>query len=57
VEVNEEISALIHRQAGELELEHEARRHGPSIHTDGVQKIIDGVTTVEEVLRVTHRSR
>jgi len=57
VEVNEEISALIHRRAGELELEHEARRHGPSIHTDGVQKIIDGVTTVEEVLRVTHRSR
>jgi len=57
VEVNEEISALIHKRAGELDLEREARSHGPSIHADGVKKIIDGVTTVEEVLRVTHRSR
>ena len=57
VEVNEEISSLIHKRAGELDLEHEARLHGPSIHADGVQKILDGVTTVEEVLRVTHRSR
>ncbi|MBZ2168179.1 MULTISPECIES: type II secretion system ATPase GspE [Marinobacter] len=57
VEVTEEIRALIHRRAGELELEHEARRRGPSIHADGVRKILDGVTTVEEVLRVTHRSQ
>ena len=57
VEVNEAISALIHKRGGELDLEHEARRHGPSIHADGVKKIIDGVTTVEEVLRVTYRSR
>ncbi len=57
VEVNEEISALIHKRAGELELEHEARAHGPSIHSDGVQKILDGTTSVAEVLRVTHRGR
>ena len=57
VEVNDEISSLIHKRAGELDLEHEARLHGPSIHGDGVQKILDGVTTVEEVLRVTHRNR
>lgn len=56
VEVTEAISSLIHKRAGELELEHEARRHGPSIHADGVNKILDGVTTMEEVLRVTHRS-
>ncbi|MBS8239203.1 type II secretion system protein GspE [Marinobacter lipolyticus] len=57
VEVTDEISALIHKRAGELDLEYEARRSGPSIHADGVKKILDGVTTVEEVLRVTHRSQ
>ena len=56
VEVNDSISDQIHKRAGELDLEHEARRRSPSIHADGVKKIIDGVTTVEEVLRVTHRS-
>jgi len=56
VEVNDQISNLIHKRAGELELEREARRYSPSIHADGVQKILDGITTVEEVLRVTHRS-
>ncbi|WP_168203156.1 type II secretion system ATPase GspE [Marinobacter fonticola] len=55
VKINESLSQLIHKQAGELELEHEARRHGPSIHTDGVAKVLNGSTTVEEVLRVTHR--
>src|SRR6056297_5194 len=57
VEISEEISSLIHKRAGELDLEKVARQHGPSIHADGVQKILDGVTTVEEVLRVTHRGQ
>lgn len=57
VEVSEEISALIHRRAGELELEHEARKFSPSIHADGVAKILNGTTSIEEVLRVTYRSR
>lgn len=57
VEVTEAIGAQIHKRAGDLELEHEARKLSPSIHADGVQKILDGVTTVEEVLRVTHRSK
>ncbi|OEY68092.1 type II secretion system ATPase GspE [Marinobacter sp. X15-166B] len=57
VEVSEEIRGQIHRRAGELELEHEARKFSPSIHTDGVAKILSGVTSIEEVLRVTYRSR
>ncbi|WP_227175727.1 type II secretion system ATPase GspE [Marinobacter sp. CA1] len=56
VEVTEEIRGLIHKRAGELDLEREARRNSPSIHADGVDKILRGVTSVEEVLRVTHRS-
>ncbi|MBB5320490.1 type II secretion system ATPase GspE [Marinobacter oulmenensis] len=55
VEVTEPISALIHKRKGELDLEREARKRSPSIHADGVQKILDGKTTVEEVLRVTYR--
>ena len=55
VEVNDSFRTLIHQRAGELELEHEARKHGPSIHADGVAKVLAGTTTVEEVLRVTHR--
>ncbi|NWN90550.1 type II secretion system ATPase GspE [Marinobacter adhaerens] len=57
VEVTEELGALIHKRAGELDLEKEARLKGPSIHADGVRKILEGVTTVEEVLRVTHRGQ
>jgi general secretion pathway protein E len=57
VEVTDAMSSMIHKRAGELDLEKVARDSGPSIHADGVQKILDGVTTVEEVLRVTHRSR
>lgn len=57
VEITDAMSSMIHKRAGELDLEKVAREAGPSIHADGVLKILDGVTTVEEVLRVTHRSR
>jgi len=53
--VDEGLRTLIHDQAGEMVLERAARERGPSIHADGVSKIINGTTTVEEVLRVTHR--
>ncbi|MFE8071726.1 type II secretion system ATPase GspE [Marinobacteraceae bacterium S3BR75-40.1] len=55
VEVDETLRSLIHKQAGELELEKQAREKGPSIHADGVAKILKGTTSIEEVLRVTHR--
>ena len=44
---------LIHDGAGELELERHARQATPSIRDDGRHKILSGVTTLEEVLRVT----
>ncbi|RMF13742.1 MAG: type II secretion system protein GspE [Gammaproteobacteria bacterium] len=55
IEINDEMRQLIHKQAGELELEQVARKSSPSIHADGVKKILQGLTSVEEVLRVTHR--
>lgn len=53
--VDEQMRELIHNRAGELELEHYARQCGPSIHADGIKKIMEGITSLEEVLRVTHR--
>lgn len=53
--VDEPLRRLIHNQAGEMELESLARSKGPSIHQDGISRVLAGSTTLEEVLRVTHR--
>ncbi|WP_221798984.1 type II secretion system ATPase GspE [Oceanobacter mangrovi] len=52
VEVDEGMKTLIHDRAGEQELERHARALGPSIHQDGVRKVLAGSTTIEELLRV-----
>lgn len=54
VNIDEKMRELIHRHAGEIELEEQARRSGPSIRDDGVSKVLAGVTTIEEIVRVTH---
>ena len=41
------------RIAAEHELERYARTMTPSIRDDGLEKVLRGETTVEEVLRVT----
>ena len=51
--IDEEMRRLIHNNAGEHELEAHARQHGPSIRHDGARNVLAGVTTLEEVLRVT----
>ncbi len=53
VNVDTEMRTMIHDGAGEHELERYARTLTPSIREDGVRKILEGVTTLEEVLRVT----
>ncbi len=55
IAIDEPMRSLIHRQVGEMEMERHARTSGPSIHADGVAKVLQGLTSVEEVLRVTHR--
>jgi len=52
IEVDEGLKTLIHDQSGEQELERYARTLGPSIHQDGVRKVLAGNTTIEELLRV-----
>jgi general secretion pathway protein E len=51
--VDETMRTLIHDGAGEQDLERHARQSTPSIRDDGRRRILSGVTTLEEVLRVT----
>jgi general secretion pathway protein E len=44
---------MIHDGASEQELERRARLSTPSIRDDGLGKVLRGVSTIEEVLRVT----
>ncbi|PHS18781.1 MAG: type II secretion system protein GspE [Kangiella sp.] len=53
VTVDEETRAMIHSGAGELQIEKHARQKGFSIREDGKRRVLEGLTTVEEVLRVT----
>ncbi|MBM4192103.1 MAG: type II secretion system protein GspE [Gammaproteobacteria bacterium] len=53
VQVDEDLRTLIHDGASEAELERHARRFSPSIRDDGIAKVLRGVTSLEEVLRVT----
>jgi general secretion pathway protein E len=53
VVVDNTMRTMIHDGAGEHELERYARTLGPSIREDGLRKVLEGITTLEEVLRVT----
>ena len=53
VEIDDAMRTMIHDGAGEHELERHARQHSPSIRQDGWDKVLKGVTSIEEVLRVT----
>jgi general secretion pathway protein E len=53
VPVDEELRRLIHANAAEAEMERHARTRTPSILEDGWRKCVAGVTSAEEVLRVT----
>ena len=55
--VDNTMRTMIHDGAGEHELEKYARTLGPSIGEDGVRKILEGNTSVEEVVRVTRSDR
>ncbi|WP_313087722.1 type II secretion system ATPase GspE [Pseudomonas sp.] len=47
------LRSMIHTRAPEQDMFRHARRLGPSIREDGLRKVREGVTTIEEVLRVT----
>ncbi len=53
VSVDAPLQTLIHENAGEIELENSIRQHVPSIREAGFGLVRQGITTIEEVLRVT----
>ncbi len=53
IPVDDQLRLLIHEGAGEQAMLNYAREHSQSIFDDGRDKVVNGVTSVEEVLRVT----
>ncbi|WP_059122979.1 type II secretion system ATPase GspE [Vibrio sp. MEBiC08052] len=51
--IDEKVKSLIHTEAGEQAVEQQVRESCPSIRMDGLNKVQAGITTLEEVLRVT----
>jgi len=51
--VDDEMRSMIHDGSGEQALEKHARTLTPSIRDDGKRLVLAGLTSVEEVLRVT----
>ncbi|WP_253705164.1 type II secretion system ATPase GspE [Endozoicomonas ascidiicola] len=51
--VNDTARRLIHDGAGEQSIKQEIRHSIDSMQSDGFQKILNGITTLEEVMRVT----
>ncbi len=53
VTMDDSLRTMIHDSASEHQLEQYAREHSAGIREDGRRKILEGKTTLEEVLRVT----
>lgn len=53
VVIDDQMRTMIHNNNSEQEMERHARQATPSIRADGRRRVLQGITTVEEVLRVT----
>lgn len=53
IHIDEHLRNQIHSCVGEQEMSNYARTLTPSIRQDGMEKVLQGITTIEEVLRVT----
>ncbi len=53
IEIDDDMRQLIYRGASEQEILAVARRRYPGIESDGKRRILNGETSIEEVLRVT----
>jgi len=51
--VDDNVRELIHEGASEREIEKYTRKNNPSIREDGKNKVLSGITTLDEILRVT----
>jgi general secretion pathway protein E len=56
VPVDEDLRKMIHEGAGEHAMEASAHNRVPTIRDDGIRRVLEGDTTIEEVMRVTTES-
>lgn len=56
IAIDSDLRRMIHDQVSEEEMTEQARTTSASILDDGIAKVLAGVTTVEEILRVTQES-
>ncbi|MEF1288345.1 type II secretion system ATPase GspE [Vibrio sp. M260118] len=54
--IDEDVQSLIHSEAGEQAIEKHIRQQTPSIQEDGLNKVRMGITSLEEIMRVTKES-
>jgi general secretion pathway protein E len=54
--IDDAIKTLIHTDVSEQTIEKAIRSHTPSIRADGLLKVQQGITTLEEVIRVTEEA-
>ncbi|WGZ95926.1 MAG: type II secretion system ATPase GspE [Candidatus Thiothrix putei] len=53
VPLDDGLRQMIHDRKSEMQLEAYARQHSPSIREDGIRLVLEGRTSLDEVLRVT----
>lgn len=53
VEIDSTVRQMIHDRSSEVELEKYVRGHTPSLRDDGIRLVLEGKTSLDEVLRVT----
>jgi general secretion pathway protein E len=54
IEVTDKVRQAIHDEVGEIEIERIVRQNSESIGQDGINKILSGMTTITEVMRVAN---
>ena len=53
LEKNIQIDDMILKRESIIEIKHKIRQHSYSVFEAGIMKVIEGVTTLEEVIRVS----
>ncbi|PVV07322.1 MAG: hypothetical protein B6D77_14220 [gamma proteobacterium symbiont of Ctena orbiculata] len=53
ITIDETLRNLIHKGSGEIEMLEHARTMSESIRQDGMKRVLNGDTTIDEIIRVT----
>jgi general secretion pathway protein E len=54
--IDDELQGMIHRKESQQKIEKYVRKSMPSIREDGFRRVLEGVTSLDEILRVTSQN-